>query len=178
MIEYLGKIETEFENTSACLSGAQMGSNHEKNWRSKISWHTPFNCLASGIQRPRLDKILLYPGCEAQHLYPNVNMIFISKDDTSKMYLKNACASSKFLKYNTEYAVHNYCRPQLLQNKLSWPNFHARLSLYILYYLSACVVLYCNSLPIHIVLFSRTCLPSASFMPDGSMMKPVFPWDW
>ena len=41
VIEYLGQIETEFENTSACLSGAQMGSNHEKNWRSKISWHDP-----------------------------------------------------------------------------------------------------------------------------------------
>ena len=36
VIEYLGKIETEFENT-ACLSEAQMGSNHEKNWRWKIS---------------------------------------------------------------------------------------------------------------------------------------------
>ena len=32
MIEYLGEIETEFENTLASLSGAQMGSNHEKNW--------------------------------------------------------------------------------------------------------------------------------------------------
>ena len=42
MIEYLGEIETEFENTLARLSGAQMGSNREKNWRSKISWHTPF----------------------------------------------------------------------------------------------------------------------------------------
>ena len=31
MIEYLGEIETEFENTLACLSGAQMGLNHEKN---------------------------------------------------------------------------------------------------------------------------------------------------
>ena len=41
-IEYLGEIETEFENILACLSGAQMGWNHEKNWRSKISWHTPF----------------------------------------------------------------------------------------------------------------------------------------
>ena len=30
VIEYLGEIETEFENTLACLSGAQMGSNHEK----------------------------------------------------------------------------------------------------------------------------------------------------
>ena len=30
VIEYLGEIETEFENTIACLSGAQMGSNHEK----------------------------------------------------------------------------------------------------------------------------------------------------
>ena len=42
VIEYLSKIETEFKNTLACLSGAQMGSNHEKNWRSKIWWHTPF----------------------------------------------------------------------------------------------------------------------------------------
>ena len=33
VIKYLGEIETEFENTLACLSGAQMGSNHEKNWR-------------------------------------------------------------------------------------------------------------------------------------------------
>ena len=30
VIEYLGEIETEFENTLACLSGAQMGSNHAK----------------------------------------------------------------------------------------------------------------------------------------------------
>ena len=42
VIEYLSEIETEFKNTLACLSGAQMGSNNEKNWRSKISWHTPF----------------------------------------------------------------------------------------------------------------------------------------
>ena len=42
VIEYLGEIETEFKNTLACLSGAEMGSNHEKNWRSKISWRTPF----------------------------------------------------------------------------------------------------------------------------------------
>ena len=47
MIEYLGEIEAEFENTSACLSGAQMGLNHEKNWRSKISWHTPFKKIFS-----------------------------------------------------------------------------------------------------------------------------------
>ena len=45
VIEYLGEIETEFENTSACLSGAQMGSNHEKKWRSKILWHTPFKVM-------------------------------------------------------------------------------------------------------------------------------------
>ena len=30
MIEDLGEIETEFENNLASLSGAQMGSNHEK----------------------------------------------------------------------------------------------------------------------------------------------------
>ena len=28
--EYLGEIETDFENILACLSGALMGSNHEK----------------------------------------------------------------------------------------------------------------------------------------------------
>ena len=41
VIDYLDAIETEFENTSACLSGDQMCSNNENNWRSKISWHTP-----------------------------------------------------------------------------------------------------------------------------------------
>ena len=30
VIVYLGEIETEFKNTLACLSGAQMGSNHKK----------------------------------------------------------------------------------------------------------------------------------------------------
>ena len=33
--EYLSKIETKFENTSPCLSGAQLGSNHEKNGGQK-----------------------------------------------------------------------------------------------------------------------------------------------
>ena len=37
VIEYLGEIETEFENTLGCLSEAQMGSNHEKKSGSKIS---------------------------------------------------------------------------------------------------------------------------------------------
>ena len=31
VIEYLGENETEIENTLGYLSGAQMGSNHEKN---------------------------------------------------------------------------------------------------------------------------------------------------
>ena len=30
MIEYLSEFETEFENTLACLSGAQVELNHEK----------------------------------------------------------------------------------------------------------------------------------------------------
>ena len=42
MIDYLSEIETEFENTLACLSRAQIGSNHDK-MEVKISWHTPFN---------------------------------------------------------------------------------------------------------------------------------------
>ena len=39
-IEYLGEIETEFENNLGWLSGAQMGSNREKN-RGKKSRDTP-----------------------------------------------------------------------------------------------------------------------------------------
>ena len=46
VIDYLGEIDTQFENTLACLSGAQRGSNQEKNWRSKISRHTPFKLEA------------------------------------------------------------------------------------------------------------------------------------
>ena len=30
LIEYLSEIESDFENTLTCLSGAQMGLNHEK----------------------------------------------------------------------------------------------------------------------------------------------------
>ena len=37
VIEYIGEIKTEFENTLPCLSEAQMASNHEKKLRSKIS---------------------------------------------------------------------------------------------------------------------------------------------
>ena len=40
VIEYLGEIETEFENTLPCLSGAQMGSNHEKNGSQKFPEHS------------------------------------------------------------------------------------------------------------------------------------------
>ena len=35
VIEYLGEIETELENTLACLSGSQIGSKHEKNGGKK-----------------------------------------------------------------------------------------------------------------------------------------------
>ena len=35
VIKYLGEIETEVKNTLACLSGAQMRSNQEKNWGRK-----------------------------------------------------------------------------------------------------------------------------------------------
>ena len=43
VIEYLGEIETEFENTLACLSGAQMGSNHEKTGGRKSRDTLPLN---------------------------------------------------------------------------------------------------------------------------------------
>ena len=51
MIEYLDEIETEFENTLACLSGAQMGSNHEKKGGRKSRDTLPLRkkCGHSGI---------------------------------------------------------------------------------------------------------------------------------
>ena len=42
-IEYLGEIETEFENSLACLSGAQIGSNHEKAGGRKSRDTLPLN---------------------------------------------------------------------------------------------------------------------------------------
>ena len=46
ILKKFGEIETKFETTLACLSGAQMGSNQEKMQRSKTSWRTPFNKIA------------------------------------------------------------------------------------------------------------------------------------
>ena len=55
-VEYLCEMETEFENTLACLSGTQMGSNHGKKWRSKISRHTPLNPFSMGCPCLKLSK--------------------------------------------------------------------------------------------------------------------------
>ena len=41
---YLGEIKTEIENTLACLSWAQMGSNHEKNGGRKSCDTLPLIC--------------------------------------------------------------------------------------------------------------------------------------
>ena len=41
--EYLGEIETQFENILACLSGAYMGANHEKNGGRKSRDTLPLN---------------------------------------------------------------------------------------------------------------------------------------
>ena len=52
MIEYLGKIKTEFETTLACLSRTQIGSNHEKNEGRKSRDTLPLNsskCNLEGI---------------------------------------------------------------------------------------------------------------------------------
>ena len=43
MIEYLGEIGTEVENTLACLSGVWMGSNHEKIEVENIVTHSLLN---------------------------------------------------------------------------------------------------------------------------------------
>ena len=50
VIKYLGKIETEFENTLACLSGAQMGSNHEKTGGRKSRDTLPLRGLITWVQ--------------------------------------------------------------------------------------------------------------------------------
>jgi hypothetical protein len=50
--EYLGEIETEFENILGQESGGQVVSIHEKNQRSKISCYCPFkatNCKLPNI---------------------------------------------------------------------------------------------------------------------------------
>jgi len=42
-VEYLGKFEAIFKNNLGGYSGTPGWLNHEKNRRSKISWHCPFN---------------------------------------------------------------------------------------------------------------------------------------
>ena len=43
VMKYLGKIETEFKKTLACLSGTQMGSNHEKKEVKNLMTHFLLN---------------------------------------------------------------------------------------------------------------------------------------
>ena len=47
LIMLLFEIETKFENALACLSGAQIGSNHEKNggWKSRDTLPLSFCCV-------------------------------------------------------------------------------------------------------------------------------------
>ena len=45
VIEYIRKIETEFENALACLSGAQIGSNHEKMEVKNLMTHSLYILL-------------------------------------------------------------------------------------------------------------------------------------
>ena len=40
VIEYFSEIKKEFENTLACLSGAQMGSNHAKKEVENLVTHS------------------------------------------------------------------------------------------------------------------------------------------
>ena len=49
VIEYLGEIGTKFENTLACISEAQMGSNHEKTGGRKSRDTLPLiKCVSIG----------------------------------------------------------------------------------------------------------------------------------
>ena len=47
VIKYLGEIEPDFENILACLSGAQMGLNHEKTGGRKSCDTLPFKGIVS-----------------------------------------------------------------------------------------------------------------------------------
>ena len=49
MIQYLSEIKTKIENTLACLSGAQMGSNREKNGGRKSHDTLPLNLQYSAV---------------------------------------------------------------------------------------------------------------------------------
>ena len=50
MIKYLDEIETEFENNLACLSGVQMGSNHEKTGGRKSCDTLPLRLIKCTLQ--------------------------------------------------------------------------------------------------------------------------------
>ena len=66
VIEYFGEIETEFEKTVACLSGVQMGLNHE-NTRGRKSRDTlPLSDFISKRNLPcqnhfKISNLHIYP---------------------------------------------------------------------------------------------------------------------
>ena len=86
VIEYLGEIVTEFENTLACLSGAQMGSNHKK-WRSKISWHTPFKKKVSLTPRSTVWHV------EFEQYFVLTSGSFQRDSQIKKKYIKEHCCT-------------------------------------------------------------------------------------
>ena len=54
VIEYLSELETEFENTLDCLSGAQMGLNHAKNGGNKSRGTLPLRIIFPKNGNPTL----------------------------------------------------------------------------------------------------------------------------
>ena len=66
VIEYLGEMETEFENTFTCLSEAQMGSNHEKNWGPKSRDTLPLRGPKQHVAPSALPQ-LLFIICNTTH---------------------------------------------------------------------------------------------------------------
>ena len=97
MIKYLCEIETEFETTVACFSGAQMGSNHKK-WRSKISWHTPlkenfFYIKSRSLSRRQLQD--LNSRSQLQKFYLRASSkSSISRSQLQKLHLGSSSKSS------------------------------------------------------------------------------------
>ena len=75
VIKYRGEIKTEFENTSACLSGVQMGSNQEKNGGRKsrnthsLKNYTIKKCQLKGRRKSQCGIKTLHP-CSRDSQYP------------------------------------------------------------------------------------------------------------
>ena len=93
MIEYLSEIETEFENTLGCLSGAQMGSNQEKIGVENLVTHS----LKSRLRDDFL--VVLCMELEPSFLR-RLRQDFLGKDQKKTLFLVFIMISVHLIKIN------------------------------------------------------------------------------